>query len=109
MAVSIAYSRSISLKRSFKDDILSVMKSAISVTIEGKRIKDVPSSEVESIYRSNRKRHVRIEYTGPVKTNCIGCGIPFLFTDGGRGRYPEYHSNACKQKAYRQRKKTIGV
>ena len=85
------------------------MKSAISVTIEGKRIKNVPNSKVQSIYKSNRKRHVRIVYTGPLMSNCIGCGIPFLFTDGGRGRYPEYHSNACKQKVYRKRKKAAGV
>jgi len=109
MTVSIAYPRSISLKRCFGSGILSVMKLADFVTIEGKRIKNVPSSKVESIYRSQRKRHVRIEYTGPLKTNCVGCGVPFLFTDGGRGRYPEYHSNACKQKAYRERKKTAGV
>jgi hypothetical protein len=75
---------------------------------KGKRL-DVPSSHVNSLFRRQRKRRVRIEYTGPVKTNCIGCGSPFLFIASGRGRYPDYHSDACKQKAYRRRKKTAGT
>ncbi len=75
---------------------------------KGKRL-NVPSSHVNSLFRRQRKRRVRIEYTGPTKTNCDGCGDPFLFITNGRGRYPDYHSNACKQKAYRERKKTAGA
>jgi hypothetical protein len=71
---------------------------------KGKRL-NVPSSQVNRLFRRERKKQVRIEYTGPVKTNCIGCGDPFLFIAEGQGRYPDYHSNACKQKAYRERKK----
>jgi hypothetical protein len=79
------------------------MKSANFVTVTGKRV-NAPRSQVEDIYRGLHKRQVRVEYTGPKKTNCVGCGIAFLFISEGRGRYPEYHSNACKQKAYRKRK-----
>src|SRR5438105_15693072 len=75
---------------------------------KGKRL-NVPSSHVNSLFRRQRKRRVRIEYTVPTKTNCDGCGAPFLFITNGRGRYPDYHSNACKQKAYRERKKTAGT
>ena len=71
----------------------------------GKRL-IIPSGQVESIYKSQRQKHVRIDYTGPAKIPCLGCGTPFMFTADGKGRYPEYHSNACKQKAYRQRKKS---
>jgi hypothetical protein len=46
-----------------------------------------------------------VEVTGPGKRICKYCGIPFLYIRDGRGCYPEYHSNACKQKAYRERKK----
>jgi hypothetical protein len=70
---------------------------------KGKRI-NIPSSQVESTYKSQRQKLVRIEYSGPEKIQCLGCGAPFLFTADGKGRYPEYHSNACKQKAYRARK-----
>jgi hypothetical protein len=69
----------------------------------GKRI-DVPTSQVNSLFRREQKRQVRIEYSGPTKIDCLGCGAPFLFIADGKGRYPEYHSNACKQKAYRKRK-----
>src|SRR5437763_7939763 len=75
---------------------------------KGKRI-DVPSREVNSLLRRARKREVRIEYTGPTKIQCIGCGAAFLFQSDGKGRYPEYHANACRQKAYRERKKTASV
>ena len=75
---------------------------------QGKRI-TVPSHQVDSIYKSHHHRHVHIEYTGPKKLPCFGCGTPFLFTADGKGRYPEYHSNACKQKAYRQRKKSANI
>jgi hypothetical protein len=73
------------------------MKSANFVTVTGKRV-NAPSGQIEDIYRSLCKRRVRVEYIGPGKTNCKGCGIPFLFIDSGRGRYPNYHSAACKQK-----------
>ena len=72
---------------------------------KGKRL-NIPSSHVNSLFRRQRKRRVKIEYIGPTKTECMGCGDPFLFLSDGRGRYPEYHTNACKQKAYRERKKT---
>ncbi len=70
---------------------------------KGKRLM-IPSNQVESIYKSQRQKHVRIEYTGPQKIQCRGCGTTFLYTADGKGRYPEYHSDACKQKAYRKRK-----
>jgi hypothetical protein len=69
---------------------------------------NIPSEEVDHYYRIHRKRRVRVEYIGPIKTTCIGCGIPFLFDSTDRGRHPEYHSNACKQRAYRERKKRAG-
>ncbi len=72
--------------------------------LTGKRL-TVPSREVNRIYEAQRKRRVRVEYIGPTKTTCLYCGVPFLFESSGRGRNPEYHSNACKQKAYRGRKK----
>jgi hypothetical protein len=71
---------------------------------KGKRI-TVPANEVERVYRHQRKRVVRVTYTGPTKITCRHCGTPFLSLSDGRGRYPEYHSDACKQKAYRERKK----
>jgi hypothetical protein len=71
---------------------------------QGKRYL-VPSSEVDPIYQRQRKRLIRVEYSGPTKIDCLGCGAPFLYTADGKGRHPEYHSNACKQKAYRARKK----
>ncbi|MDQ3831133.1 MAG: hypothetical protein M3361_17920, partial [Candidatus Tectomicrobia bacterium] len=67
---------------------------------KGKRI-TIPSSDVNRMYRLQRERHVRIEYSGPTKIPCLGCGVPFLYIAEGKGRYPEYHSDACKQKAYR--------
>jgi hypothetical protein len=120
------------LKRSIESGILSVMKMANFVTFarkirdvlpaaaagevyeerlrrrKGKRI-DVAGRQADTIFRRERKKHVRIEYTGPTKIDCIGCGVPFLFLSDGQGRYPEYHSNACKQKAYRKRKKTASA
>jgi hypothetical protein len=75
---------------------------------KGKRL-NIPSSQVNRLFRREQKKRVRIDYIGPTKINCIGCGAPFLFITDGRGRYRDYHSNACKQKAYRQRKKTLGV
>jgi hypothetical protein len=71
---------------------------------KGKRI-TVPAKEVERMYRQQRKRVVRVTYTGPDKITCRNCGTPFLSHPDGRGRYPEYCTNACKQKAYRERKK----
>jgi hypothetical protein len=71
---------------------------------KGKRL-SVPARDVERVYQRQRKRVVRVTYTGPIKLTCRQCGIPFLSLSDGRGRYPEYHSNACKQKAYRERKK----
>jgi hypothetical protein len=71
---------------------------------KGKRI-TVPANEVERMYRQHRKRVVRVTYTGPDKITCRNCGTPFLSHPDGRGRYPEYCTNACKQKAYRERKK----
>jgi hypothetical protein len=75
---------------------------------KGKRI-ELPQSQVESLFRRARKREVRVKYTGPTKIDCLGCGTLFLFISDGKGRYPEYHSNACWQKAYRKRKQTAGV
>jgi hypothetical protein len=71
---------------------------------KGKRI-TMPAKDVERVYRHQRKRVVRVTYTGPTKIPCKYCGTPFLSLSDGRGRYPEYHSDACKQKAYRERKK----
>jgi hypothetical protein len=71
---------------------------------KGKRI-TVPAKDVERVYRHQRKRVVRVTYTGPTKLTCRHCGALFLSLADGRGRFPEYHSNACKQKAYRERKK----
>ena len=73
----------------------------------GRRL-NISGKEVDRIYKRNRKRVVRVAYTGPTKIVCIGCGTPFLFSAVGRGRHPEYHSNACKQKDYRERKKERG-
>ena len=70
---------------------------------KGKRIM-MPAKDVERVYRHQRKRVVRVTYTGPTKITCRYCGTTFLSLSDGRGRYPEYHSNACKQKAYRERK-----
>jgi hypothetical protein len=70
---------------------------------KGKRIM-MPAKDVERVYQRNQKRVVRVTYTGPEKLTCRNCDTPFLSLADGRGRYPEYHSNACKQKAYRQRK-----
>jgi hypothetical protein len=71
---------------------------------KGKRIM-LPAKDVERLYQQQRKRVVQVTYTGPEKLTCRNCGTPFLSLADGRGRYPEYHSNACKQKAYRERKK----
>jgi hypothetical protein len=71
---------------------------------KGKRIM-MPANEVDRVYRHQRKRVVQVTYTGPTKITCRNCGTLFLSLLDGRGRYPEYHSNACKQKAYRERKK----
>jgi hypothetical protein len=71
---------------------------------KGKRL-SIPANDVERIYRHHRKRVVRVTYTGPKKLTCQNCGVPFLSLADGRGRYPEYYTNACKQKAYRERKK----
>jgi hypothetical protein len=71
---------------------------------KGKRLV-VPAKDVERLYQQQRKRVVQVTYTGPKKLTCRQCGAPFLSLADGWGRYPEYHSNACKQKAYRQRKK----
>jgi hypothetical protein len=80
-------------------------KQAETITFrKGKRL-SVPAKDVERIYQHHRKRAVRVTYTGPIKLTCRNCGTPFLSLSDGRGRYPEYHSDACKQKAYRERKK----
>jgi hypothetical protein len=71
---------------------------------KGKRIM-MPAKGVERLYRQQRKRVVQVTYTGPTKIPCKNCGTPFLFLSDGQGRYPEYHADACKQKAYRERKK----
>jgi hypothetical protein len=73
---------------------------------QGKRL-TIPAKDVARIHRHRRKRIVRVTYTGPTKATCLGCGLPFLFTSDGKGRYPDYHSNACKQKAYRERKQAF--
>jgi hypothetical protein len=73
---------------------------------KGKRLV-MPAKDVERVYQRQRKRVVRVTYTGPEKLTCRQCGTPFLFLLDGQGRYPEYHSNACKQKAYRERKKAL--
>jgi hypothetical protein len=76
----------------------------ISYFRKGKRI-IIPAEDVDRLYQQRRKRIVRVMYTGPTKIPCRQCGTPFLSLADGRGRYPEYHTNACKQKAYRERKK----
>jgi hypothetical protein len=70
----------------------------------GKRI-TIPATDVERVYQHHRKRVVQVTYTGPTKVTCRNCGTLFLSLAPGRGRYPEYCTNACKQKAYRERKK----
>jgi hypothetical protein len=65
----------------------------------------IPVEDVERVYRQQRKRVVQVTYTGPAKLTCRNCRTPFLSLSDGWGRYPEYHSDACKQKAYRERKK----
>jgi hypothetical protein len=127
-ALQVSHTLPADIHESYKHVILGVMKLSNFVTIarkmvtgrpantadytssktvlrrKGKRI-IIPSSDVNKIYRSQRQRLVRVEYTGPKKIHCLGCKEPFLYTADGQGRYPEYHSNACKQKAYRERKK----
>ncbi len=71
---------------------------------KGKRIM-LPAKDVERLYQQQRKRVVQVTYTGPIKLTCRNCGTSFLSLADGRGRYPEYCTNACKQKAYRERKK----
>ena len=71
-----------------------------------KRI-NVPDEDVDRVYRSQRRKWVRVEYSGPKKLICVFCGTLFLSESDGRGRYPQYHTNACKQKAYRERKKEM--
>ena len=51
---------------------------------KGKRL-ILPSRQVESIYNSQWQKHVRIDYIGPAKIPCLGCGTPFLFTADGKG------------------------
>jgi hypothetical protein len=79
-------------------------ETAMSVVRNGKRI-IMPANDVERLYRQQRKRVVLVTYTGPKKRTYRNCGAPFLSLADGRGRYPEYCTNACKQKAYRERKK----
>jgi hypothetical protein len=79
-------------------------ETAIHAVRKGKRLM-IPAKDVERLHQYQRKRVVRVMYTGPTKITCRNCGTPFLFISDGQGRYPEYHSNACKQKAYRERKK----
>ena len=50
---------------------------------KGKRIM-LSAKDVERLYQQQRKRAVQV-----------------LSLADGRGRYPEYHSNACKQKVYK--------
>ncbi len=69
----------------------------------------LPAKDVERVYQNQRKRVVRVTYTGPDRIACRNCGISFLSLPDGRGRYPEYCTNACKQKAYRERKKGQGM
>jgi hypothetical protein len=69
--------------------------------------KEFWDSFVERLSRQQRKRVVRVTYAGPTKIPCKYCGTPFLSLSDCHGRYPEYHSNACEQKAYRERKKAV--
>jgi hypothetical protein len=55
---------------------------------KGKRL-TVPAKDVERIYQLQRKRVVRVTYTGPTKIPCRQCGMPFLLLADGRGRYPK--------------------
>ena len=43
---------------------------------KGKRL-SVPAKDVERIYQGQRKRVVKVTYTGPTKIACLGCGTPF--------------------------------
>jgi hypothetical protein len=91
-------------------DVLQPNRENINLDLRrrtGRRL-NVAGKEADRLYNQNRKKVVRVEYTGPTKTVCIGCGIPFLFSADDRGRHPDYHSNACKQKTYRERKKERG-
>src|SRR3954453_1577923 len=72
----------------------------------GRRI-NIPPNKVNQVYKLTRKKIKLVEYVGPTKTICKGCGVSFLFSGDDRGRHPDYHSIACKQKAYRERKKNI--
>jgi hypothetical protein len=71
---------------------------------KGKRL-IIPAKDMERLHQYQRKRVVRVTYTGPKKITCKYCSTPFLSLADGQGRYPEYRTNACKQKAYRERKK----
>jgi hypothetical protein len=81
-------------------------ETVIRAVRKGKRLM-ISAEDVERLHQYQRKRVVRVTYTGPEKLTCRYCGMPFLSLADGRGRYPEYHSNACKQKAYRERKKSL--
>ena len=85
-------------------DVLQPNREEIRAMRKGKRI-ILPATDVERLYRHQRKRVVRVTYIGPTKLTYRYCGTSFLSLSDGRGRYPEYHSDACKQKAYRERKK----
>jgi hypothetical protein len=121
--ISSEETREITLQENVEKRILSVMKLANFVTKlqdvfrpneeeaesihavrKGKRLL-IPADDLARLHRYQRKRVVQVTYTGPKKLTCRQCGTPFLSLADGRGRYPEYPSNACKQKAYRERKK----
>src|SRR5687767_13171123 len=92
-----------SLQRRMLQYILSVMKLANFVTKlqdvlrqkqeeteirsfrKGKRI-IVPAEDVDRLYQQQRKRIVRVMYTGPTKIPCRQCGTSFLSLADGRGR-----------------------
>jgi hypothetical protein len=49
---------------------------------KGKRL-TVPAKDVERVYQRQRKRVVRLTYTGPEKLVCRQCGTPFYRSQMG--------------------------
>ena len=71
---------------------------------KGKRIM-LPAKDVGRVYRYQRKQVVRVTYTGPTKNRLSVLRHSLFIALRCRSRYPEYHSDVCKQKAYWERKK----
>jgi hypothetical protein len=53
--------------------------------MKGKRLL-VLGQIVNRVHHDLSSKVVRVEYVGPTKAFCVGCGLPFLFQSEGRGR-----------------------